>query len=107
MNKQRLIEQRILAQHRIVANRLLADPEKVIRFASANLKRWSDGYSKEERPRWMDDWSRLLSDSPEAVVEILTSNSEEANRLRSSSPFAGIVSPRERWEIYREIQDET
>ncbi len=106
MNKQRLIEKRILAQHRIVAERLMADPEKVLRFASANLQRWSSRSENGNRPLWMDEWMQLLSQPPEVIAQVLTSGSEEAIRMRSSSPFAGSLSPRERWALYREIQDE-
>ena len=104
MNKQRLIEKRILAQHRIVAERLMADPEKVIEFASDNLQRWTGRYDKDERPHWMHEWKQLLGRPPVEIAHLLTSCSEEANRLRSSSPFAGILSARERWALYREIQ---
>ena len=107
MNKQRLIEQRILAQHRIIAQRLLADPEPIIQSAANNLRRWSERYGDDERPCWMEQWRQLLTAPPTVIAHLLTARSEEANRLRSSSPFAGVLSPRERWALYRDIQDET
>ena len=38
----------------------------------------------------------MLDDGPEAVLEALTSSSEYAVELRSTSPFAGILSEVER-----------
>ncbi len=106
MNKQRLIEKRISAQHAIVAQRLLANPASVLDHARRNLARWSNNYARREHPTWLRDWERLLAGPIENLLPVLTADSEEARRLRSSSPFAGIIPARARWAIYREISDE-
>lgn len=106
MNKQRLIEERILARHRIVAERLQADPQAVLAHARANLERWARSYPIDQIPGWLQEWRDLLEHPLAEILEILVSESENARRLRSSSPFAGIVSPRERWAIHREINDD-
>ena len=106
MNKQRLIEQRILARHRLIAERLQADPERVLAHSRANLERWARAYPDEQVPGWLREWQELLERPLADVLAILLSESENARRLRSSSPFAGIVSPRERWAINREIRDD-
>ena len=106
MNKQRVIEKRILAQHRIIADRLRADPEKVLSHARKNLVRWAAAYSNQQRPHWMNEWAVLLDKPIVELIAVLTADTENARRLRSSSPFAGIVSPRERWAICRDIKDD-
>jgi len=36
------------------------------------------------------------------IRNILLNESEEGTRLRQSDPFCGILTPAERWEIYRD-----
>jgi len=46
------------------------------------------------------EWSRILRTySKEEILSLLENQSEEAARLRSSSPFTGILSQDEREEI--------
>jgi len=107
MNKQQLIEARILARHRIIARRLQADPTAVLAHARANLQRWSRDYPEDQPPGWLQEWRELLEHPLADILEALTADSENARRLRSSSPFAGIIGPRERWAIHREIGDDS
>ncbi|MGA8260810.1 MAG: hypothetical protein WB783_11400, partial [Arenicellales bacterium] len=58
-----------------------------------------------ERPGWMREWEELLDGDEDRLVVVLTSPSEDARRLRSSSPFAGVISPRERWALHEEFKD--
>jgi hypothetical protein len=43
----------------------------------------------------MREWEELLEREKERLITVLTSPSEDARRLRSSSPFAGVIPPRE------------
>jgi hypothetical protein len=104
VDKQRLIEQRILAQHRVVAQRLRANPDDVLAHARTNLARWQDG--DVDPPEYLREWTALLAGPVERIETVLTADTDEAKRLRSSSPFAGIVSARERWSIYRDLHDD-
>lgn len=106
MNKQILIEQRIATQHRVIAERLRQDPQRVMAKARDNLRRWSDCYCVDERPAWMVEWDRLLDGRPDDLMDILLGDHEKARRLRSSSPFAGILTARERWALLKNIDDE-
>lgn len=106
MNKQKLIEARILARHRVIAGRLQADPPTVLAHARANLQRWARHYPDDQVPAWVLEWSELLEHPLPDILDTLVSDSENARRLRSSSPFAGILSPRERWAIHREMGDD-
>jgi len=105
ISKQQLIELRILAQHQIIAERLISNPESVIAHAKANIKRWSLQYAADQYPVWMQQWQKLLSsEQVDTLVKILTSNQAEDIQLRSSSPFAGILSAKERWRVIQKIQ---
>jgi hypothetical protein len=51
-------------------------------------------------PPALDEWRRILQTrSPEQVLALLESPSEEAVRLRSSTPFTGILTEAERQQI--------
>jgi len=107
MGAQRQIERRILAQHQVIAERLRADPTRVIGRAQANLARWAGRYSGRPPPQWMREWQSLLEGPVETVLQVLTGADEESVRLRSSSPFAGILSAQERQNIIERVRDGT
>ena len=90
-----------LAYHRAVAERLLGEPEAVINHARQNLTRWTKGMAGAAggiQP--LAEWQRLLDESDvDRLVEIITDTSDEGQRLRSSSPFVGTLSPEKRLEI--------
>jgi hypothetical protein len=48
------------------------------------------------------EWMTLLQRSWAEVHAILLDASKEGQRLRQNDPFCGILTPGERWEIYRE-----
>ena len=60
-----------------------------------------------ERLRGEDQEARtvLLDALQEHQRAVLLDESEEGQRLRQSSPFCGILTPRERWAIYREHRE--
>lgn len=99
---QRRIEEWILREHAIVAERLQKDPDRVIAKARENIDRWGwlrDFPDPKKRPGFMAEWLSLLDGPPEALQTVLTGTDERSVMLRSSSPFAGIVSYRERWQL--------
>jgi addiction module HigA family antidote len=99
---QRRIEEWILCEHAIVAERLRKDPDRVIAKARENIERWGwlrDFPDPKQRPGFMANWLSLLDGPPEALQADLTGTDERSVTLRSSSPFAGIVSYRERWQL--------
>ncbi len=90
-----------LAYHRAVAERLRREPESVIAHARRNLNRWLDGGAVEDGgAQALEEWQAIL-DSPdiERLIAIITDESDEGQRLRSSSPFAGTLTPEQRLEI--------
>lgn len=90
-----------LAYHRAVADRLRAKPSAVLEHARRNLDRWTEGdaFGPGELAS-LDEWRRILDEADvNRLVEVITDVSDEGQRLRSSSPFVGVISPEERLEI--------
>jgi hypothetical protein len=51
------------------------------------------------------EWLIILDRPWEQVREVLLDDSEEGRRLRQSDPFCGILTPQERWDIYRKHRE--
>lgn len=101
MNAQRKIERQIAAMHCVIARRLRAGDESPIERAKANLARWRGSFGGTLTPAY-EEWVTLLDGSLDAVLAVLEGESEEAIRRRSNSPFAGVLTPQERWRILRD-----
>jgi len=88
-------EERSLAMHQVIAQRLAQDPS-VLDRAKANLERWN----YKGNPA-LEEWHNILCSWPrEKIVALLTERTENAARLRSSTPFTGVLSQPERARIY-------
>lgn len=94
------IDQRSLAMHRAIADKLSADPG-LLRIATANLDRWypTSGASAP----YLDTWRKLLDLPLEELLHLMVDQSERMTALRQSSPFAGVLTPHERWAIYAQF----
>lgn len=65
-----------------------------------NLARWSRVNA--DTPSLLccyAEWSRILERPLDDICDVLCAENEEGQRLRQNSPFAGILSPSELWEI--------
>ena len=96
------IDERSIALHRAVAERIRENP-KLMGKAIKNLQRYlKQSFSESRKPvSSLVEWQELLGNrSLEEVLDFTVSDSERARRLRQSSPFAGILTPQERWRIY-------
>lgn len=90
-----------LAYHRVVAERLRAEPEAMLERARRNLSRWAEGdaFGAGEQAS-LEEWRVILGDGDvNQLIELMTDTSDDGQRLRSSSPFVGALSPEERLEI--------
>ena len=92
------LEARSIALHSTIVRKITRDPE-LLRIPERNLERWR-ARSLGPTPICLDEWSRLLRKPWAEVAEFIVSDSEDAIRLRQSSPFAGILTPTERKRIY-------
>jgi hypothetical protein len=94
----RILDARSLAMHCRIVQKVSRDP-RLLEKAKANLSRWSakiDG----PKPHYLVEWQEILEKPWLTIAEIMTNMSEDATRLRSSSPFAGILNEKEREQIY-------
>ena len=94
----RLLDARSLAMHCKIAQKISRDPE-LLNVAKENLARWSQKAAGKE-PRYLQEWREILERPWPEIADFITSISDDAIRLRSSSPFAGVLSAEERKRIY-------
>ena len=92
------IDERSLAMARAIVAKIDQDPMRAgLAKARATCRRWH-----QERPQpAIKEWLEILDRPWEQVRAVLLDESEEGQRLRQSDPFCGILTPRERWQIYR------
>jgi hypothetical protein len=84
--------------HCKIAQKITRDPT-LLDKARANLERWI-AKSGDRQPPYLREWQQILERPWPEIAELITSMSEDATRLRSSSPFAGVLTPREREQVY-------
>lgn len=85
-----------LMLHRAVAEKLRRNPSDVLRIARENLENWL----KDDNSALLE-WRNILdTETPEAIIKIISQTTGEGQRLRSSSPFAGVLSETEREKIW-------
>ncbi|OGC02266.1 hypothetical protein A2V82_16605 [candidate division KSB1 bacterium RBG_16_48_16] len=98
MNLQKRSEIRSIALHREIVKKLKNNP-KLWDIPQKNIEKW-----KKQRGRLVPafiEWENILENNKkEQILFILESDSEEAVRLRSSSPFTGILTESERKRIF-------
>ena len=85
---------------RLIVAKIDADPS-LIQIGVENMKRWrreQGGY----QPRCLDQWDEWFeSDEPwERIRERLLEASDEGQRLRTSNPFASVLTQEERESVY-------
>ncbi len=98
----RRAEERSIAYHRVIAERLLRNPT-LLDAARNRVRQWLDRQGP--APAYARAWDEILVQDIEAIAAALTDPGEYARELRQSSPFAGYLSPRERWAIWRQTRD--
>jgi hypothetical protein len=94
----RILDARSLAMHCKIAQKITRDPT-LLNKAKANLQRWI-AKSGDRQPQHLREWQQILERPWPEIAELITSMSEDATRLRSSSPFAGVLTASERDQIY-------
>jgi transcriptional regulator with XRE-family HTH domain len=94
-------DRRSLALHGAIAERLRQDPEPVMARARASLLRMQTLHPG-ARPL-LDEWRMFLQRPLEALVPVLLDPSLWGRDLRQVTPFTGVLSARERAEVYRQF----
>ena len=93
------IDRRVLEMTQVIVSKIDQD-RALVRVELENIERWTrqDGG---ELPRCHAVWKELIETHPwERLREILLKESDEGQRLRSSHPFAGILTEDERDAVY-------
>jgi len=98
------LDERSLALHGLVAKKLAAKP-LLIEIARENLRRWQ--HANDVVVPAFVEWKAILNGPFDLVVRILTERTENAQRLRQSSPFAGLLTESERKAIYESYSART
>ncbi len=97
-------EETSLELHRAVAERLRADPSLVGRARSRVAGWLREGtVARAVAQAWYAELAHPL----EQLAAFLVDPSQRARDLRQTSPFAGFLAPRERWEIWRRARQGT
>lgn len=96
-------DHRSVRLHQAIVQKLLEKPDVVLAKARRNLL----GMMRHSQTMpYAEQWNALL-DLPLAVLaDRLIEESEEMTALRQCTPFAGVLSPQERWNIYRKFREE-
>jgi hypothetical protein len=82
--------------HAAVAGKVARSPEAAVHRARLNLARMER--ANRGPSRWLRHWHQVLDDGPERVIRTLTADTQEGRELRQNSPFAGVLTERERLE---------
>ena len=78
-----------------------------IELARANLERWSRrNHDAPALLRNYAEWRKLLDLPVEAIGASLTAETDEGQRLRQNSPFAGVLTAAEVWETKARCRDD-
>lgn len=102
MDLHRLGEERSLAYHQLIAERLPHQPE-VLEMARRRVEGW---LAASPTPQFhARKWAAILAGDIPSIAAFLIDRGELAVELRQSTPFAGALKPQERWKIWRETRD--
>lgn len=97
-------ERRSLELHRAIAVHLREDPERVLAQARRNVERMLARTGSASQP--LREWQVLLDRPVPALLPLLTDPDPWARELRHATPFAGVLSARERAEVYGAFADD-
>jgi len=84
--------------HAVIASKITRDP-RLLEIPHANLARWRGRWA-DDPPAWFDEWKTIMNWPWPDIAALITEPSENAARLRQSSPFPGVLTPVERRRIY-------
>lgn len=96
MKTHKEIDRRSLAMSIAIAGKIDRDPA-ILKKARVTCDRW---LRLGALPAFRE-WSAILDRPWSEIRAVLLEDSERGRRLRQSSPFCGILTPVERWQIYK------
>jgi hypothetical protein len=99
------LDDRSLARHRLVAQKIRRQPE-LFKLALTALARWRRTADPASLP-YLDSWQSILDQGAEAALAVALERSERGNALRQCSPFVGILTRSERRAFFRQWRDDS
>ena len=98
MTSHQQIDERSLDMARSIVEKIDRDPTRNgLVKARITCRRWL-----QECPEpAIREWSEIIERPWSEIRNVLLDPSERGQRLRQSDPFCGILTPQERWGIYR------
>ncbi len=94
------LDQRSLALHRLIANKIRGTPS-LFDKPQKNLARWRTVVSANAQP-YLQDWQKLVDSGLESCLAVATQDSEYASALRQTSPFCGVLTHKERFAFFKD-----
>jgi hypothetical protein len=91
-------DRRSLWLHDAIAAKLRADPDGILRRAQRNLARMAAAHPT--AAPLLRDWRRVLRLPVPEIIDVLLDPRAHPRELRQVTPFAGVLSARERAEVY-------
>lgn len=92
-----LSERRSLRYHRVIGERIAADPRLVNR-ARERVASWLRGGDVAEA--YARGWDEVLNGPEADLLAFLVDEGERARAFRQVTPFAGALDARERWRLW-------
>jgi tRNA A37 threonylcarbamoyladenosine biosynthesis protein TsaE len=87
-NQSNFIDLFSLMLHASVAEKMRLNPQEVLQIARQNLNRWLKNKNSA-----LCEWQQILdTQTPQEIIKIITQDTDDGQRLRSSSPFVGVLS---------------
>ena len=98
-----------MTSHDDINRRSLALACELVRRVDADPQHEALAQARQRCERWLrttpctdlQEWSEILRNPWPTVRALLLDPSETGQRLRQSNPFCRVLTPQERWAIYR------
>jgi hypothetical protein len=100
MNRQRQIDAFLQSAHRLALAKLRREPERALEVR-ALIARWRERRGPGRSDRYLDEWEQLLALPIDELERTVCADNDHAAALRSSSPFAPLLSAAERDALLR------
>ena len=97
-------ERRSLHLHRAIARRLERSPKSVLARARETLSRMREKHPEVEA--LFREWEVILNRPVSELLPALTDPSPRSRELRQVTPFAGVLTAKERTEVYQSFRKE-
>lgn len=94
------LDRRSLSLHCLIAQRLREAPER-LHLVCETLAHWRVVVDVRSQP-YVAEWQRLADAGLQACLAVACEDSERARALRQCSPFARVLSHRERFAFFKE-----